>query len=107
MTEENISQEFKLKNIEETRNGFIEEINQNELISQKHKKACRVLNYIEHSTILVSTVTGCTSISAFTSLVAIPVGITSSAVGLKVCAIKSGIKKNKSIIEKKKRSIIK
>ena len=29
MSEENISQEFRLKNIDETRNYLIEEINQN------------------------------------------------------------------------------
>ena len=33
MTEENISQEFGLKNLDEIRNYFIEEINQNELMS--------------------------------------------------------------------------
>ena len=38
MAEENISQEFRLKNIDETRNYLIEEINQNELTSKKHKK---------------------------------------------------------------------
>ena len=38
MSEENISQEFWLKNIDETRNYFIEEINQNELMSKKHKE---------------------------------------------------------------------
>ena len=38
MTEENISQEFRLKNIEETRNYFIEKINQNEFMNKKHKK---------------------------------------------------------------------
>ena len=32
MTKENISQEFKLKNIDKIRNYFIEEINQNELM---------------------------------------------------------------------------
>ena len=48
MVEENISQEFRLKNIDETRNYLIEEINQNELMSKKHKKVCRVLNYIDH-----------------------------------------------------------
>ena len=37
MTEENISQEFRLKNIDGTRNYFIEEINQIELMSKKHK----------------------------------------------------------------------
>ena len=48
MTEENITQEFTLKNIDKTRNCFNEKINQNELMSKKHKKVCRVLNYIEH-----------------------------------------------------------
>ena len=36
MTKENLSQEFRLRNIDEPRNYFIEEINQNELISKKH-----------------------------------------------------------------------
>ena len=31
-------QEFGLKNIDEKRNYFLEEINQNESISRKHKK---------------------------------------------------------------------
>ena len=38
MTKENISQEFRLKNIDETRNYFAEEINQNELMSKKYRK---------------------------------------------------------------------
>ena len=38
MAEENISQEFRSKEIDKTRNYFIEEIKQNELISKKHKK---------------------------------------------------------------------
>ena len=37
MTEENISQEFRLKNMDEARNYFLEEIKQNELMSKKHK----------------------------------------------------------------------
>ena len=51
--------------------------------------------------ILVSTVTGCISISTFASLVAIPLGITSSTVRTKTCAIAAGMKKYKSIIKKK------
>ena len=65
MFEENISQEFRLKNIDETRNYFIKEINQNESMSKNYKKIFTVLNYIEHILILVSTVTGCVSTSAF------------------------------------------
>ena len=42
------------------------------------------------------------SISAFVSLPGIPIGITNSAIRLKICAIPAGIKKYKSIIKKKK-----
>ena len=51
-------------------------------MSKKHKKVCASLNYIEHFLILASTITGCISISDFTSLIGIPIGITSSARGL-------------------------
>ena len=69
-------------------------------MSEKHKKTWRYLNYVEHLLILVSTITDCVPISAFASLVAIPVGIASSVVGLNICAI---TKKYKSIIKKKKK----
>ena len=59
----------------------------------KHKKVCKVLNYIDHSLIVISTITGCVSISAFASLVGIPIGIMSYAIGLKICVITVGIKK--------------
>ena len=54
---------------------------------RKHKKVCTALNYIEHFLILASTITWCTSIYAFSSMIGIPIGITSSARGLKICAI--------------------
>ena len=53
------------------------------MMSKKHKKVCTTLNYIEHFLTLGSTITGCVSISAFISLVCIPIGTTSSAIGLK------------------------
>ena len=52
-------------------------------MNEKYKKSYKYLNHVEHLHILVSTVTGCVSISAFASLVAILVGIASSAVGIK------------------------
>ena len=61
-------------------------------MNKKPKKVCRILNYIDHSLIAISTITGCVSISAFNSLVGIAIGITSSATGLKICAINEGIK---------------
>ena len=63
MAEGNISQEFKLKNVVEIKNHLIEEINENELMSEKHKKICATLNYIEHFLILAPVITGCVSIS--------------------------------------------
>ena len=50
---------------------------------------------------------GCISSSSFASLVGIPIGITSSAIGFKICAITVGVKKYKSIIKKKKKCMIK
>ena len=58
---------FRLKNIDETRNYLIEEINQNQLMSKrqinqnqlmskKHNKVYSVLNFIQLLLILVSTV---------------------------------------------------
>ena len=61
-----------------------EEKNQNGLVSAKHKKVYRVLNYIEHLPILISTVSGCVSISSFAFWAGIPIGITSSARALKI-----------------------
>ena len=51
-------------------------------MSKKHKKVWTTLNYIEHFLILGSTIAGCISISAFASLVGIPIGITNSPIGL-------------------------
>ena len=72
-------------------------------MSEKCKKSCKYLNYVEHFPILASTVTGCLSIFAFASLVAILVSITSSAIELKICAITAGFKNYNSIIKKKKK----
>ena len=86
-----------MKKNERIGNYLIEEINRNELISNKHRKVCRVLNYNDHSPIVISTIPGCVFISALASLVRILTGITSSGIGLKICVITTGIKKYKSI----------
>ena len=41
-----MSQDFRLKNKDQTRNYFLEKIEQNELISRKIKKVYTTLNYI-------------------------------------------------------------
>ena len=70
-------------------------------MSKKHKKVRRVLNYIDQLLIVTSIITGCFSISTFASLTGIPIVITNSAIGLKICVITVGIKKYKLTIKKK------
>ena len=97
-----MNQELRLKKKNEIRNYLIEEINQDELTSKKHKKVCRVLNYIEHSRIAISTISGWVSISAFASFV-ISIGIMSSAIELKICVITAEIKRYVNKKKKKKK----
>ena len=103
MAKEKISQEFRLNEIDNIRNYFTEEIKQNELISKKNKKICKILNYMKNLVIFASIVNGCVSISAFASLVGILVDIASSAAAIKICVITKWIKKYKPIIKKGKK----
>ena len=56
---------------------IMDDINQNELMIKKHKKVYRILNYIEDLLVLIFTVTGYISISAFASLVGYQRGLAS------------------------------
>ena len=87
----NMSQEFILKNINETKIYFLEEINQNKLMSKIDKRVCITLNYIEYFLILASKITECISISAFASLLGVSIVITNPAIELKICAITAGV----------------
>ena len=73
---------------------------------KKHKKFCTAQNYIEHFLILASKITGCILISAFASLIDTSIGITSSAIALKIYAIATGIKMYKSIIKTKDKTVL-
>ena len=105
MVAEKTGQEFRLKNIDETRSYFVEEIDQNELMSNKHKIYCRTVNFVEHFLILTSAVieyiSAISAISAFASLIGIPIGTTSSVIGLKIYTILQDL--IMSIIKEKKR----
>ena len=56
-------------------------------MSEKLKKVCRDLNYIDHSLIATSGITRCVSISTFASLVGISIGRASSTIGLKISVL--------------------
>ena len=71
-------------------------------MNEKYKNTFKYLNYVKYLPILASTIY-CVSISAFALLVCIPFCITSSAVGIKICATTAEIKKYESKMKKKKK----
>ena len=123
---EEISLNFRLVKIYERRNYLLHEIKHNGLMSEKHNKTCKYLNYveqkhnnlmsekhkktwkywnyIEHLLILALTTSGCVSISALGSLVCVSIGITSYTIGIIICGITAGINKYMPIIKKKKKN---
>ena len=62
---------------------ILEEIEQRELMSKKHSKVCALINHVEHFLILGLAITRSVSIFVLPILLGIPMGITSSAIGLK------------------------
>ena len=47
MGEKNATLDFRLRQIDETRNYHLEETKHKELISKKHKKTCETLDFVE------------------------------------------------------------
>ena len=86
-----MSHEFRFKNIDKTRNYFLEEMEQNEFIGEKHKTFCATLNYILNYWMYFN-FCFCYSAQYF---------YRNFKLGLKICAIAAGLKKYKSIIKKK------
>ena len=95
MAKENVSLDFRLKNRWDKLSFRWNKIRVNEWKAQKIMQSFKFLWTFP-------IFSGCVSISAFASFVSIPAGITSSAVGLKICVITAGVKNYKSIIMKKK-----
>ena len=104
MVEQNISQEFRLKNIDETKNYLIEEIEESKSMGKKRKKGFYYSKL--YWTLLYFSVFSYWMYFHFwiCFFSQYSVAITSSAIELKNCAITAGIKKYKSIIKKKKKT---
>ena len=56
-------------------------------MNEKHKIECKVLNYFEHFLVFVPPVSGFVLTFTFAPSVGVPIGIASSEVGLKICAL--------------------
>ena len=72
-------------------------------MGKNHKNVCTGLNYIEQLLIFASAITWIVSVSAFSLVVGIPVGIAFFIVGLKICTMIAVMKAYKSIAKKMKR----
>ena len=88
-----------MKNKDETRNYFPGEIQESKLMISKQKKVCTILSYADGIPILDIAVTRCVSILTFTSVISIPIGITSSSIGLTICRLTASTKKYNSTFE--------
>ena len=73
---------------------------------EEQNKACWPLNFFEHLHDFVFAVSGCVSISSFSSWVNVAIGIASSAEGLKILAFPAGIKCTSQLSRKRRKSTI-
>ena len=70
-------------------------------MSEKHKRVYRALNYFQHFLVLFL-LSVSVSVSAFTSLVGVPIGSAIFVVGIKTFSITTEIKSYKSIKKREK-----
>ena len=70
---------FRLDEISKAENHLIEEINQRKSCSKKLSKYVAAFDYIDKILIVLSAATGGVSITSFTSIVGVPVGIASAS----------------------------
>ena len=70
---------FRLDEISQIENYFIEEINQTKSCSKKLSKYVAVFDYIDEALIVLSAISGGVSIVLFTTIFGTPVGIASAS----------------------------
>ena len=64
-----------------------------DLMNKKNRGNCMILNYLKYFLVFISDGSNFVSVSPFASIIGVPVDISSSAVGLKTCAIPACTKK--------------
>ena len=95
---------FRLDEISQIENYFIEEINQRKSCSKKLTKYVAVFDYIDQALIVLSATNGGVSITSFTSIVGAPVGIASASFTLFFSLTTGIVKKLLNITKKKEKA---
>ena len=101
------NQQFRLNKISEIDDYFITEIKERELMGKKRRKYISFFDYFDKSLIVLLVTSGSISIASFTTVIGIPVGITSASLSLAFSLCTGLVKKLlKATKNKKKRNII-
>ena len=83
-------QQFRLKKINETKDYFLSEIRERELISKNLSKYLASLDYFDKSLNVLSLLSGSISIASFRNVIGAPTGIIGASCGFTV-SITSGL----------------
>ena len=75
-------QHFSLNKINEIKDYFVAEMKERELMSKKLSKYIAFCDYFDKSLIVLSTTSGCISITSFATVNGTPVGIASASISL-------------------------
>ena len=93
------NQQFRLNKINETKNYFIAEIKETELMSKRLSKCITSFDYFDKSLTVLSATNGSISIALFATVTGAPVGIVSASLSLtfslSLGLVKKIIKNNK------------
>ena len=76
------NQQFRLNKISEIEEYFIAEIKERELMSKKLSKYISFFNYFDKSLIVLSVVSGGSSIASFATVIGAPIGIKSASLNI-------------------------
>ena len=75
-------QDFRLNKINKIKDYSVAEIKERELMSKKLSKYIAFCDYFDKFLIVLSTTSGCISITSFSTVIGTPVGIASASVSL-------------------------
>ena len=88
----NDQQQFRLNEINKTKDYFVAEIKGSELMSERLSKYIASLDYFDKSSIILSVTTGSSSIVSYATIIGAPVGMASASFSL-AYSVSTGIVK--------------
>ena len=99
----NDQQQFRLNKIKETKDYFVAEIKERELMSKRLSKYIASFDYFDKSLIVLSVTTGSISIASFATVIGAPVGMMSASCSLAFSITTGFVKKFMKTIRNKKK----